>query len=194
MRRAVGSMRAHLRAGFTMIELMIVVAIIALMTTVITAGIDTLLPGERLNTSIRDLAGNLRNIRTQAISRGMEYRLTYDLDNNRYRWATPFSVEGGILRQEMDEDWESDDRVSLSWTTLPEGVQLESVWVAGEVYSGGEIYVVFDPVGTATDHSVVLAQPQFDSRFTIEVMPLTGLTLMHDDLFFRAEPRDSDFD
>jgi len=173
---------------------MIVVAIIAMMTTVVGVSVDALLPGERLNASIRNLASELRNIRTQAISRGMEFRLTYDLDNQRYCWSTPFSIEGGVLRQERDEEWESDDRVYFPWVKLAEGVEFEQVWIAGETYSGGEVYVVFDPVGTATDHSIVLAQPQFESRFTIEVMPLTGLTRMHDDLYFRAEPTDSDFD
>ena len=186
--------RSRQSAGFTMVELMIVVAIIAMMTTVVGVSVDALLPGERLNASIRNLASELRNIRTQAISRGMEFRLTYDLDNQRYCWSTPFSIEGGVLRQERDEEWESDDRVYFPWVKLAEGVEFEQVWIAGETYSGGEVYVVFDPVGTATDHSIVLAQPQFESRFTIEVMPLTGLTRMHDDLYFRAEPTDSDFD
>ena len=126
----------------------------------------------------------------------MEFRLTYDLDYHRYRWSTPFAIEGGVLRQEQDEEWDSDDRVYLPWVKLAEGIEFEEVWVAGEIYTSGEVYVVFDPVGTATDHSVVLAQPQFgdQAKFTIEVMPLTGLTRMHDDRYFRAEPTDSDFD
>ncbi len=46
---------------------------------------------------------------------------------------------------------------------------------------------------TATDHSVILTQPQFENRFTIEVLPLTGLIHMHDGEFVREPPDDGDF-
>lgn len=192
MNVATGSM-ARLRAGFTMVELMIVIAIIGLMTVTVTTSIEAMLPGERLNTSIRNLSADIRSIRSESISRGIEFRLIYDLDESRYRWSTPFAFDEGLLRQARDEEWEDGDRIEFPWQALADGVEFAAVHVAGVEYSSGQVFVNFDPVGTATDHSVILTQPRFNSTFTIEVMPLTGLVRMHDGQFLREEPIDEDF-
>ncbi len=176
-----------------MVELMVVVAIIGLMTVVVTVSVEALLPGERLNTSIRNLASDIRSIRSEAISRGLEFRLVYDLDGNRYRWSTPFAIDKGVVRQGQGEDWEEGDRIEFPWQDLPDGVEFQSVYVAGLTYTTGEVFVSFDPLGTASDHSVIMSQPQYGTLFTIEVMPLSGLVRMHDGEFLRTEPSDGDF-
>ena len=185
---------ARPRGGFTMVELMIVVAIIGIMTVTVTTTIEAMLPGERLNTSIRNLSADLRSIRSEAISRGVEFRLVYALDEHRYRWSTPFALGEGLVRQSRDdEEWDEVDRLHSPWRDLPEGVEFSSVYVASRPYSNGQVFVRFDPVGTATEHSVIMAQPQFNSLFTVEVMPLSGLVKMHDGLYQRQEPVDEDF-
>jgi type II secretion system protein H len=183
------------KRGFTMVELMVVVAIIGLITTAVTMSIESLLPGERLNSSIRTLAASLMDARSQAISHSLEYRVIYDLEHHRYRMSTPFKVGGGRLDTELDEDYDRDDRWYTEWTYLEDGVQFSHVVVAGEVYDSGfgEVYVAFDPLGGASDHSVALTQPLFENLFTIEVLPLTGLIRMHEGYFVREEPQDGDF-
>jgi len=176
-----------------MIEVMIVVVIIGVMTITVTTTIESMLPGERLNTSIRNLSADLRSIRSEAISRGVEFRLVYDLDGNRYRWSTPFVLGEGLARQSRDEEWEEVDRMESPWQVLPQGVEFSAIYVASQPYSAGQVFVRFDPVGTASEHSVIMAQPQFNSLFTIEVMPLSGLVQMHDGLYQRQEPVDEDF-
>lgn len=177
-----------------MVELMIVVAIISLMTTTVSLTIEAMLPGERLNTTIRILSSDLRSIRTEAISKGLEFRLIYDLENDRYRWSTPYSmVDGGVLRQDEGEDYDSVDRRYTSWVNLAEGVEFKTVYIAGLPFSQGEVFVRFDPLGTATDHTIVVEQPEYNATFTLEVLPLTGLVRMHDDEYHRPEPTDSDF-
>ncbi len=184
---------ASSRAGFTMVELMIVVAIIGMMTVTVSTSIESMLPGERLNTTIRNLSADLRSIRSEAISRGAEFRLIYDLDNERYRWSTPLSLDEGLVRQETGENWEDADRIEFSWEDLAEGVEFSTIFVAGEPHTTGEVFVSFDPIGTATDHSVIMSQPRYSRSFTIEVMALTGLVHMHDGEFFREPPTDGDF-
>ena len=49
------------RGGFTLTEMMLVVAIIALMATVVGGSLDSMLPKERLNTAVRNLTALLRN-------------------------------------------------------------------------------------------------------------------------------------
>ena len=152
---------------------------------------DIVVPG--LNTTIRNLSADLRSIRSEAISRGVEFRLIYDLDNERYCWSTPFSLDEGLVRQGRDEEWEESERVEFDWEKLPEGVEFTSILVAGQPHSTGLVYVSFDPIGTATDHSVIMTQPRYARSFTIEVLALTGLVQMHDGEFIRQAPMDGDF-
>ena len=118
---------AGTRAGFTMVELMVVIVIIGMMTMVVSPSIESMLPGERLNTTIRNLSADLRSIRSEAISRGVEFRLIYDLDNEGYCWSTPFSLDEGLVRQGRDEEWEESERVEFDWEKLPEGVEFTSI-------------------------------------------------------------------
>lgn len=188
-----GGPRTH-AAGFSMVELMAIVAIIGLMTVMTSVAVEAVLPGERLNTSIRVLASDLMSARTEASSRGMEYRLIYDLDEHRYRISTPFAVgEESRLRLERDEEYDDDLRYYTPWVELGDGVEFQAVHVAGLPHTRGEVYVRFDPLGTATDHSVVLTQPAFENSFTVEVLPLTGLIRMHDGVYLREPAQEGDF-
>lgn len=184
--------RAGADDGFTLVELMAVMAIVALIVGMVSLSIEAILPGERLNTSIRELASELQRVRTEAISRSMPFRLIYDLDSERYRIATPFQVGGGRILTE-DDPMDDEQRFYAPWTPMREGVVIQSVFVGGVEYTDGEVFVRFDPLGSATDHTVVLAQPDYGSAFTIEVLGLTGLIKMHDGIVFREPATDSDF-
>ena len=73
-------------------------------------------------------------------------------------------------------------------------VSRASVTVGGEVYDSGVVQVVFTPTGRTSSHTVVLSQPLFERMFSIEVLGLTGLIRLHDGIFEREPPRDTDFD
>mgnify|MGYP003574371975 FL=1 len=87
------------RRGFTLIEMMVAIAIIGLMLGLSLGAGKALLPQERLKSSANDLAGTLLQMRTDAISRRMEIIFTYDLTENRYKAHLPYELddEGHIL-------------------------------------------------------------------------------------------------
>jgi Tfp pilus assembly protein FimT len=179
------------RAGFTLIELGVVVLIIGMMTFTVSNSLESLLPGERMNTSVRQLASQLRQARSEAFMRNAEFFIEYDIEENRYRLVTPFVEGGGFFLEGIHHE---EDRYLGEWTPLRSGVEFGSVMLAGEVYSTGSIFVRFDPSGSASDHLVILTQPQYSTIYTIEVMALTGLIRFHDGPFQRGLPEDSDFD
>lgn len=189
MARAHGQ-RAAGRAAFTIAELMMVIMIMSLMAYSVGLSFDALVPGERLNASVRALAGVLQGCRSEAISRNAEFLIEYDLDNERYRQISPYRLGGGVM---VTEDEEFDQRQRSGWMALETGVEFASVTVAGELYTGGTVLVRFDPLGAASDHDIVLTQPQFESSFTIEVLALTGLIRFHDGVYRRDPPDDGDF-
>ncbi len=179
------------RAGFSLVELMVVVMIISLMTYSVSISFDSLVPGERLNTSVRELAATLREARREATNRNMEFFVEYDLDENRYRTITPFVKGGGVFIPGFHNE---DERLLARWSALKEGVVFERISVAGQDQNKGSAIVRFDPSGAASSHYVMVSQPSFDNLFTVEVMALTGLIKFHDGLFEREQPEDDDFE
>ncbi len=179
------------RGGFSLVELMVVIMIIGLMTYTVSMSFDSMVPGERLNTSVRNLAGALRDARREATNRNMEFFVEYDLDENRYRTITPFIKGGGVFIPDYHNE---EDRLLSHWNPLKQGVTFERISVAGQPQTQGRATVRFDPSGAASSHYVLLGQPRFQSLFTVEVLALTGLIRFHDGVFEREQPEDDDFE
>ena len=77
---------------------------------------------------------------------------------------------------------------------LPDGVEIDSIAISGEIYTQGPVFASFDPRGAASDHQVVLSQPAYENFYTIEVLALTGTFKFHRGSFLREAPDDSDFE
>lgn len=178
------------RAGFSLIELMVVGMILAAMTVVAGSSLDTFLPKQRLSSSVRALTEELRTLRSEAISRSLEYYIEYDLDGERYRRLTPFALQGGVF----DEEDTNLERYATPWTNLPPGVEISAVSVAGVSYGDGMVCSRFNGRGAASGHTVFLSQPKYENTYTIEILALTGTFKFHRGVFERNAPDDGDFE
>ncbi|MCZ6597415.1 MAG: GspH/FimT family protein [Planctomycetota bacterium] len=184
--------RTRASRGFTMVELMLVVVLLGLVTTMVSVSYDAMVPGERLNTTVRELAAAIQGARTEAVSRNAEFYIEYDLDQHRYRLITPFRRGGGMWVPELESE---DERHVASWEYLRPGVEFAEITLAGRTYTDNPpLWVRFDPLGAASDHQILLVQPAYENYFTIEVLALTGLVRMHDGVFEREYPDERDFD
>jgi Tfp pilus assembly protein FimT len=161
-----------------------VVMIIMLISTMVSISWQAIVPREQLNSDVRALASALQGARSNAIARNAEFRLIYDLDNERYRTMTPYRVGGGLWTLAEDEA----DRQVTSWQDLADGVEFARIVVDGEEYTEGEVYVRFDPLGAASDHAVTLIHHPYETMYTIEVLALTGLIRFHEGEFMREAP------
>lgn len=183
--------RQRARAGFTILELGIVLLILGMVTFAVSVSYDALVPRERLNTSVRELADILRQARSEAMSRNAEFLVEYDLLQHRYRMITPLAKDGSRWVEGVDEE---EFRYATQWEPLRPGVEFSQVTLAGTEFSGEVVRVRFDPLGSASDHLVTLAQPVYSTTFTVEVLPLTGLIRFHEGTYERELPTDRDFD
>lgn len=180
------------RTGFTLVELLIVILILTMGTTVVSLSFEALVPGARLNTSVRVLAGTLADARSNAIARNAEIFIEYDLEGNRYRIASTEHVNGGPW---IDGTHDEDERIVYSWEKLLPGVEFATLYLAGQVFTDETVYVRFDPLGAVSDHRVTIRQPDYNNEFTIEMLPLTGLIRFHEGVQDeRDPPTDRDFD
>lgn len=178
-------------AGFSIVELLLVCVVMAMMAVAVGSSMDSMLPKERLNTSVRRLTAEFQSLRSEAISRGLDYYIEYDLDEERYRRILPFSLEGLRFNEEKDDD---EDRFKGPWQDLAPGVELAQVAINGIVYDSGPAFARFDPRGAASDHQVVLSQPQYENFYTVEVLALTGTFKFHRGSYVREAPDERDFD
>ena len=169
---------------------MVVGLILATMAVVAGSSLDTFLPKQRLGTAVRALTEELRTLRSEAISRSLEYYIEYDIDENRYRRLTPFALQGGVFNEEDT----SLERYATPWTNMPTGVEITAISVAGITYADGQICSRFNGRGAASGHTVFLAQPKYENTYTIEILALTGTFKFHRGVYERDAPEDGDFE
>src|SRR4030042_206689 len=121
--------------GITRIELVVVMAIVAIMGVCLAPAIGEWLDNFRIRQAARDIASNLQFAKMRAISRRLEYRVNFDVANNQYRlWVN----DGG-------------------WVPDPEGVVLctpRGVDITSAGFSGGVSRAEFNPDGTASNGTI----------------------------------------
>ncbi len=136
-------------AGFTLLELLVVITIIGLIYALLPAGIFGGREGVELRATARQVAEDLRRARGQAIAGNREVAFLLDLEARR------FGIPGrGALAE------------------LPEGVEAE-VLTVNEVQSEvGQARIQFFPDGSSTGGAVTLSGA--GARYEVSVRWLTG--------------------
>lgn len=71
--------------GFTLLELVVVLAILVLMASLVPPLVSSAVPGAELKGAARELAAALRNARSQAITRNREVTVHLNVKTRRYR-------------------------------------------------------------------------------------------------------------
>lgn len=126
--------KGNAEKGVTLIELMVVLAIIAIMGLFMVPSIGEWTAGFRLRGASKDLANALQMARLKAISDTVEYKVQLDLDNQQ------FSVLKGNARQ-GSTSWPTQEGTT---STMPKGVAIVNV----DGTTTGIIDRIFRPDGT----------------------------------------------
>ena len=187
----------HRRAGFTLVEMLVVIVILGLTISIASGNYQRVLPRAQLNTTVRTLSNVLQSTRSEAITRNNEFRIIYDLDANRYWVETPYKKEGGLAMARIPGEEEPDDtseRVIANLTKLENGVEFAHVRIDDETYDDGQCYVRYDPLGSSSAHTISLYHAPTERYYTIEVLALTGLIRFHEGEYIRDEVTDGEFD
>ena len=134
--------------GFTLVELVVVMVLIAGVTAIGATVIGNALPGSRLRGAAKEIAGQLRYTRAQAIATGREQ--VFELDVIGKRWTA------------------ADRRTG----ELPDDIDLRVITARGEAPARDVAAVRFFPDGAATGGRIVLAID--DAAWRVDVGWLTG--------------------
>jgi len=148
------------KRGFTLIEAMIVVAIIGTMAVIATPNILSWMTHYRIKSAVRDVATAMQLAKIKAISQGVEYRVLFDLDNET------FQLQRGNL-SDSSTLWTNDGLLNSLHST----VDIDHV-MPGTITSGSA-NKEFNPDGSSSSGSVF-----FDSsngeQYKITLVPATG--------------------
>jgi general secretion pathway protein H len=135
-------------AGFTLIEIIIVLTLAALLLALVPPRLSGALAAAEIRSAARELASALRYARSRAVTRHAEVLLTLDTERRRYR------VSGS------------------RWRALPEDLQLKLTTARSERRSRGVGSIRFYPDGTGTGGQIALGSGA--RGFVVDVSWLTG--------------------
>ena len=148
-----------LRRGFTLVEVLVVLAVAGLMLAVTPPMLSGALPGLELKGAARRTASALRLTRELAIAEGRPAAWLLDIEGGTYR------IDGRGR----------DGR-------LPRGIALELIAAADEMASETQGGIRFFPDGTSTGGRVILkrGEPGRERGYQVGVNWLTGRVLIAD--------------
>lgn len=177
------------QAGMTLIEILIVVALIAAFTTFALPRLRSNL-NLNLKKQARLLSGTVQFLYNQAAVKNQVYRLHYDLDNHKY-WIES-STDKILFKTEEEERSQREkkppiEKFQIDTSIIKKPVQLEKkirfkdirTQAKSEPITSGDAYTHFFPHGYA-ERSEIRIQSDTGQVFTIVVNPLTGRAKVYD--------------
>ena len=132
---APGHRYARRISGFTLLELVVVLALAVLLVAIVPPLLTAALPGVELKSASRRIAAGLRLAREEAIRKGHDVAFILDLEKHRYQVEGPFR--------------------SLP---LPEDMDLKLIAADSEMQGEERGAIRFFPDGSATGGRIILAR------------------------------------
>ncbi len=144
-----------LQGGFTIIELLVVMVIMAMAYTLASPMITAGVSGTELKASARQLAAGLRKARSEAISRRREAVLTVDVEGHQFQLS-------------------GDQRVYH----LPKSVAVKLFTAQSELVNGTTGAIRFFPDGGSTGGRITLSA--HERNYDVDINWLTGQVVIID--------------
>ncbi|WAC06330.1 MAG: GspH/FimT family pseudopilin [Thermodesulfobacteriota bacterium] len=152
------NLSARFPKGFTLVEILIVVAIVGFLTAMAATNISVWVEAFRFKNTVREIGITMQLARMKAIAKGVEYRVVFDLD------AETFSLERG-------------NQADGSNTWMREGVVTDvSSWADiafVNSYATGMHNKQFNPNGTSSTGSIRLTNTR-GKKYKITLTTATG--------------------
>ncbi len=147
--------------GFTLIELSVVVALIAVAVVIVGPRFSGVLSGRRLLGAAGRLAGALDYTRSRAVLEGKICSFHFDKNKNQY-WITTTEKEGADVSAEKERRY-----------SLPRDISVERIEKKGGGRDRFSPVLRFYPRGTA-DEAIVYLSDRKRQQVKVHVKPYTG--------------------
>jgi type IV fimbrial biogenesis protein FimT len=111
--------RVIFQSGFTLIEVMVVIAIVSIVSTVAISNISDSLPGFRLRSAVRDIVSCLQEVKMRAVKENADTYIFFDVTNNEYKAWVDNGAGGGVAGNGLHES----DETYFNEVTLTTGIE-----------------------------------------------------------------------
>lgn len=154
------------KRGYSLIELIVVLAIMSLLIALVTPSLSQFLKGVELKTTAKKIGGILRYCRSEAVNQGQLVQILF----------SPASREIKIQLKDISNSYGGGKETSVLIKSyiLPEGIRVERIDSIPEVSPSEMTLFEFYPNGGSNGGSLLL-ENEDRSRFRIEVHFLTGM-------------------
>ena len=180
--------------GFTLLELIVVIAMIAVIAAIAFPRLDPFLPERRLKSAARILSGAITLVYGEAIAKNKTYRMYFDASEDKY-WITEVTTlatedEPSVIGLTIGTSFELLDYTEgggdieetaptepmFAPKSLPQGVHFSSVEIGGAAGRLGAKtkYIEFSPLGIASPATIYLINED-DEGFAVAYDGVTGI-------------------
>lgn len=148
--------------GFTLLELIVVMALIGLMSAIALPEFIAWRTQARYNDAAQEIAATLREARSQALSRNLQHRVEFDVDNRQYRITAGDRAINSTAFATVVKDW----------TVLHRDLVLRG---AADCSGTADVTLDFNANGTATPSGicVMTAGPPVTGKYRVAVQSAT---------------------
>jgi type II secretion system protein H len=155
--------------GFTLVEVVIVIAIAAMVFQLVVGNMGAMIPARAMDSAAAEIVSKVDWLRSEARLQGKTYKLELDITGSRYRFVVP-PTDLQAAAEEVEETF------GMSWFSLGDHVRLTGCGLAGgQQFTSGSFLVVFDANGFTADQAIFLEHVEDKQMvWTIQIRGLTG--------------------
>jgi prepilin-type N-terminal cleavage/methylation domain-containing protein len=166
------------RPGYTLFELILTTAVIAITAAVTVPSLDSMYPSYKLNASVDAIRAAWAQGRAHAIEEGRPYRFAVVPGGSNYQLGPDENVADGAMPSDNDQTQNGQRPFTLK-EQLPQGVTFVSAQEDGQQSQssssdGLSTVAVFLPDGTARDDAAIRLQVPGTAPKSVKLRALTG--------------------
>ncbi len=160
--------------GFTLVEILVVLALIGMLMAIVVPNLGILVPSARLRGNGTVLQRNLDLLRSEA--RIQSKRIAMEIDLDKRRWRAVYPPEQMLTR---DQDASTLEEQLDDWQELEDDVVFGGVDTGAQVVTRGTYRLVFDEFGFTNDQIVHLRLESDPTEvWSLTLMGLSGRTVV----------------
>jgi type II secretion system protein H len=166
LRGCIATIRGSRRAGFTLVEVLMVVAVLGIVSAVV---VPSVLSSHRLvaQAATRSIVANLSNAQNEAIARQQPVGVVFEVAQNRYKLI---DGQGNVLTPRHTPGGTSVAVVDFDEASKYQGVELVSATLGSD---SGAPRVIYDALGSPDTGGTITLKAN-DHRFKVDVADFTG--------------------